>query len=71
MLLISNIGQIPFIVTGLLILIYVGIAIRGWYRLRHFKGPFSVAFSKFWLIKSHVQQSVYLDVGEVCERYGE
>jgi len=67
----SNIRQFSFIVIGFLILTYVGNAVRVWYRLRHFKGPISVAFSKFWLIRSHVQQRVYLDVGEVCEKYGE
>jgi len=67
----SNIGQLSFIVLGFLVLVYVGNAVRVWYRLRHFKGPISVAFSKFWIIRSHLQQRVYLDVGEACEKYGE
>ena len=67
----SKIGHLSFIALGFLVLVYVGNAVRVWYRLRHFKGPISVAFSKFWLIRSHLQQRVYLDVGEVCDKYGE
>jgi hypothetical protein len=67
----SDVGQLSFIGIGFLVLAYVGNAVRVWYRLRHFKGPISVAFSKFWLVRSHLQQRVYLDVGEVCEKYGE
>jgi len=67
----SNIWQLSFIVIGFLVLAYIGNAVRVWYRLRHFKGPVSAAFSKFWILRSHLQQRVYLDVGEVCEKYGE
>jgi hypothetical protein len=66
----SDYGQLSLLVLGLLVLAYIGNAIRVWYRLRHFKGPTSVAWSKFWLIKSHIKQTVYLDVAEVCEKYG-
>ena len=58
-------------IAGFLIAACVGNMIRVWYRLKDFKGPFSVAFSKLWLLRSHVRQTVYLDVAAVCEKYGE
>ncbi len=67
----TNSGQLSFIVIGFLLLGYAGNAVRVWFRLRHFKGPRSAAFSKFWLVRSHLKQSAYLDAGEVCEKYGE
>jgi hypothetical protein len=66
----SKIGHLSFIALGFLVLVYVGNAVRVWYRLRHIKGPASVAFSKFWLIRSLLNQTNYLDVAEVCEKYG-
>jgi hypothetical protein len=66
----SEYGQLSIIILGLLVLVYIGDAVRVWYRLRHFKGPTSVAWSKFWLVRSHIKQTIYLDVAEVCEKYG-
>lgn len=66
----SKIGQLSFNALGFLVLVYVGNAVRVWYRLRHIEGHTSVAFSKFWLIRSHLNQTVYLDVAEICEKYG-
>ena len=61
-----SLGLLP-----LLVVLYVGNAIRLWYRLRDFKGPFFAAFSKFWLLRTHIRQTAYLDVAAVCDKYGE
>jgi hypothetical protein len=66
-----NWKALSWAVLGLFVVPYVGNAIRVWYRLKHIKGPFSAAFSKFWLVRSHVKQTAYLDVADVCEKYGE
>jgi hypothetical protein len=44
--------------------------IRGWYRLRHIKGPVWAAFTDFWLIKSTWSGRMYLELARVCDKYG-
>ena len=66
----NNWKTLSWAVFGLLVAAYVGNAIRVWYRLKHIKGPFIAAFSKFWLVRSHVKQTVYLDVAAACDKYG-
>lgn len=62
------------ILAGLGILTCVGLfAARTfwtWYRLRHIKGPFSAAFSNYWLVRHVAAGVMHLDLAEVCEKYG-
>lgn len=54
----------------LLVLTSIVQRIRAWYRLRHFKGPLSAAFSRLWLIRHSTGGRLHLDFAEVTEKYG-
>jgi hypothetical protein len=59
--------------SGILLysLVVAAKTILTWYRLRHFKGPFWAAFSKWWLVRHVVGGSTFhLDVYDVCKKYG-
>lgn len=55
---------------ALLGLLYAAYSIHVWYRLRHFKGPFSSGFSRFWLVRNHANGRTYLELLDVCKKYG-
>jgi hypothetical protein len=58
-------------VFSLFIVVFAAQTIQTWYRLRHFKGPFWAAFSKWWLVRHVVGGGTFhLDVYDVCRRYG-
>lgn len=44
--------------------------IYAWYRLRHIKGPFWAAFSRWWLVRHVSGGTMHLDLYEVNEKYG-
>ena len=44
--------------------------IGAWYRLRHIKGPFWAAFSRWWLVRHVPGGNMHTDLLEVTERYG-
>jgi hypothetical protein len=58
-------------ILGLFVLLYAAYTVCGWYRLRHFKGPFSTGFSRFWLARSHAAGSTYLELLDVSKKDGE
>lgn len=60
-----------FCIAGVLLaFLYVANAIRVWHHLRHIPGPWSAAWSKWWLIRSHMNGRTHLDLAETCEKYG-
>jgi len=65
-----NWSSVVIIVLGLLVLTSVGQRIRGWYRLRHFKGPFPAAFSRFWLLRHSLGGRLQWDFADVTDKYG-
>jgi hypothetical protein len=68
---VTSVKQLHFHTLGItLALLYVANAIRVWYRLRHFAGPLSAGWSKWWLIHAHTTGRTHLDLAEVCEKYG-
>lgn len=61
----------PLGVVVLLLLAWSVIAtLRQYFRLRHFKGPFSTGISKLWLIRAVGGGRTHLDLYEACEKYG-
>jgi hypothetical protein len=52
------------------VLLWLQSVIRSYWRLRHFKGPVSGAFSKLWMIESTYHGRMHLDVADVCKKYG-
>ncbi|PKS11176.1 hypothetical protein jhhlp_002937 [Lomentospora prolificans] len=44
--------------------------IYAWYRLRHIKGPFWAAFSRWWLVRHVSGGTMHTDLYEVNEKYG-
>jgi hypothetical protein len=75
MALMSAGGHYTPVLAGLGLLLCVGLfaarTFRTWYRLRHIKGPFSAAFSNYWLVRHVAAGVMHLDLAEVCETYGE
>jgi hypothetical protein len=59
-----------FSAVTLFALSFVSKSLRAWYRLRHVKGPFSAAFSNFWLIRHVGGGTMHLDLADVCNKYG-
>lgn len=44
--------------------------LRAWHRLRHFKGPFWAAFSRWWMLRHVGGTRMHLDLREVHDKYG-
>jgi len=57
-------------VLAFLLLINAGQRIRAWYHLRHFKGPLTASFSRFWLIRHSLAGRLQWDFAEVTDKYG-
>lgn len=69
-----DLGRIPFLFGGAVLLLIVSNAVstvRQYYRLHHIKGPLIACLSKWWLFKSVNSGKAYLDLYEVCKKYGE
>lgn len=58
------------IALGFLVVYAVGQRIRGWYSLRHFKGPFSAGFSRLWIFRRSTGGRLHLDLAEVNDKFG-
>ncbi|PGH27760.1 hypothetical protein AJ80_00548 [Polytolypa hystricis UAMH7299] len=61
--------SLPFLVV-FLAAIAGWFAVRSYYRLRQFKGPWLGSFSKLWMVRSTYHGRMHLDVAEVCQKYG-
>ncbi len=67
----SNLIRLLAVASALLAAVsYVFQILRQYYRLRHFKGPAGVGFSKWWMIKKQIAGSMNTVMGEVSETYG-
>ena len=70
-LVLENKGFLCLAIFVLYIIVVATQSILIWYKLRHFKGPFWAAFSKWWLVQHAVGGSTFhLDAYEVCKKYG-
>ncbi|KAK3347287.1 cytochrome P450 [Lasiosphaeria hispida] len=61
-----------FISLFVLALVSTSLARRlhAWYRLRHIRGPFWAAFSRWWMIRHVGGDRMHLDLREVNDKYG-
>lgn len=53
-----------------LVLVSVVKRLRAWHRLRHVKGPFWAAFSRWWMLRRIVSGRMHMDTREVNDKYG-
>jgi len=66
----GNWTAIVSLVLILLVLVGIGQRIQAWYRLRHFKGPWSAALSRIWIIRHSMGGRLHWDLAEVTDKYG-
>lgn len=62
----ANLMNIVLIAIGL----YVVSAIRSWWRLRHFDGPFFGKFSYLWMAKAELSYEMNLWYMSLAKKYG-
>lgn len=64
-------SRLVLYILGLLFLAHIIRRVRQWYRLRHVPGPPLAGWTSLWLTKQYLNETFFLDVPALVEKYGE